>query len=200
MGSLPLDVRASGPGDPFPGTVWVGDYGAGTLVVFEPNDFDGGSGPVCSGDYDDTLDEDGDGFSNADEVDNGTDPCSAGSQPPDWDGDFISDLNDPDDDNDGIPDELDTFALDPLNGIGTELPVLHHGKMTRTPSGGLMDLGFTGLMTNGVSNYAWLYESVEHDRRRSSRRPHHRRSVRWHRRWNRQQPGVRFPVRLHCAR
>ena len=53
---------------------------------------------------DPTLDEDGDGFDNADEIDNGTNPCSPADVPPDCDGDKTSDLNDPDDDNDGLPD------------------------------------------------------------------------------------------------
>ena len=47
-----------------------------------------------------TTDSDGDGYTNQDEADNGTDPCSTASVPPDDDGDHLSDLNDPDDDND----------------------------------------------------------------------------------------------------
>ncbi|MGS0527979.1 hypothetical protein ACU8V7_25110 [Zobellia nedashkovskayae] len=54
---------------------------------------------------------------------NGTDICSGGSQPNDYDGDFISDLNDPDDDNDGIPDSQDAFAIDADNGTTTNLPI-----------------------------------------------------------------------------
>ena len=49
-----------------------------------------------------TTDSDSDGFTNQDEVDNDTDPCSTASVPPDADGDHLSDLNDPDDDNDTV--------------------------------------------------------------------------------------------------
>ena len=41
---------------------------------------------------------------------------------PTADGDFVSDLNDPDDDNDGLFDTSDKFALDPNNGTTTSLP------------------------------------------------------------------------------
>jgi len=113
---------------------------------------------VCTGAYSTILDEDGDHYTNADEIDNGTNPCSAASVPPDFDGDFISDLNDPDDDNDGLPDTSDPFAIDPNNGNTTNLPV----NLTFDPGppspGGLLNLGFTGLMTNGVTNYANLFD------------------------------------------
>ena len=72
VGSLPLDLTIAAAADPFPGTVWVGDYVADNIVIFEPNDYDGNTGPVCTGDDDPALDEDGDGFSNADEIDNTT--------------------------------------------------------------------------------------------------------------------------------
>ena len=113
FGSQPLDVTAQGNFDVFPGTVWVVTYGADEIVVFEPSDYDGPGGGPCSGVSDPNLDEDGDGFTNEDEVDNSTNPCSAASRPDDADGDFISDLNDPDDDNDGIDDATDLYALDP---------------------------------------------------------------------------------------
>ncbi|MDQ3995089.1 MAG: malectin domain-containing carbohydrate-binding protein, partial [Actinomycetota bacterium] len=99
----PLDVIAQGDAEPFPGTIWVADHAASIVHVFEPNDF-GGAPPTCTGAYDAKLDEDGDGYSNADEIDNGTNPCSAADLPPDWDNDKISNRNDPDDDGDGIPD------------------------------------------------------------------------------------------------
>ena len=44
VGLLPLDVVAQGDTEPFPGTIWVADYIADTIVVFEPNDFGGGGG------------------------------------------------------------------------------------------------------------------------------------------------------------
>ncbi len=157
FGSQPLDVVAVGDGGAFPGTVWVAVYGGAKIQVFEPNDYGGGGNP-CTGAYSSGLDEDGDGFSNADEIDNGTSPCSAASVPPDWDGDHVSDLNDPDDDNDGLPDTSDRFAIDPANGTSTLMPVIVTWNNDEPGAGGLLDLGFTGLMTNGVSNYEALFD------------------------------------------
>jgi hypothetical protein len=157
VGSLPLDVVAESP---FPGTIWVALYGGNQIIAFEPNDYDS-TPPTCTGAYDWNLDEDLDGYSNADEIDNGTNPCSAADVPPDWDGDFLSDMNDPDDDGDGIPDELDAFALDPLNGLGTRLPVEYFWENDGLDAGGILNLGFTGLMKNNVSNYASLYDPTK---------------------------------------
>jgi len=39
VGAVPLDVTAQGDDGPFPGTVWVGDFAAGSIIVFEPEDF-----------------------------------------------------------------------------------------------------------------------------------------------------------------
>jgi len=153
----PLDVTAQGDAGNFPGTIWAVDYNSGNIYAFEPNDFSGG-GTSCTGAYSTTLDEDGDGYKNADEIDNHTNPCSAADFPPDWDHDFISNLNDPDDDNDGIPDTSDRFAIDPNNGTTTNLPVSYKWDNNVPSPGGLLGLGFTGLMTNGTSNYASLYD------------------------------------------
>jgi len=117
FGSIPLDVTALGDGASFPGTIWVANYQSNTITVFEPNDF-----LTCTGTYDPALDEDGDGYSNADEIDNGTDPCSGASKPADADGDLVSDLNDPDDDNDTLPDTADPFAIDAANGLTCHRP------------------------------------------------------------------------------
>lgn len=150
--ALPLDVTALGDADPFPGTIWVADFSGNKIVVFEPADF------VCTGADDPGLDEDGDGFDNADELDNATNPCSAADMPPDADGDLTSDRNDPDDDNDGLSDTSDRFALDSANGRATSLPVTYTWDNDAPPAGGLLDLGFTGLMTNGVADYATLFD------------------------------------------
>ncbi|MGH9258376.1 MAG: choice-of-anchor D domain-containing protein, partial [Acidimicrobiales bacterium] len=150
---LPLDVTALGDADPFPGTIWVADLQGDAIVVFEPEDV------ACTGADSPTLDEDGDGFTNADEIDNGTNPCSPGDFPPDADGDHTSDLNDPDDDNDGLPDTSDPFAVDPGNGRTTPLPAVLTWDNDAPPAGGLLGLGFTGLMTNGSSNYADLFDA-----------------------------------------
>ncbi|WP_435345838.1 malectin domain-containing carbohydrate-binding protein [Haloarchaeobius sp. HRN-SO-5] len=145
-----LGITAQGDGGPFPGTVWTA---RGSVTVFEPNDID--TDP-CSGEDDPTLDEDGDGYDNADELDVGTDPCSAASTPPDFDDDDTSNLNDPDDDNDGQPDTSDPFAVDPDDGTTTTLPVQMDFSETSlfTEDG----QGWTGLMTNGQDDYQDLYD------------------------------------------
>ncbi|MEA2580205.1 MAG: hypothetical protein QOE83_1097 [Actinomycetota bacterium] len=155
----PLDISAQGDADPFPGTIWVADHTAGTIVVFEPNDYDGPPGP-CTG-LDDANDDDNDGFTNADEIDNGTDPCSAADVPADADNDRISNLNDPDDDNDGLLDTSDPFANDASNGIGRTLPVQISWDAVLADPGGIDGTGFTGLMTNGTSDYSSLYDPAE---------------------------------------
>ena len=157
--SNPIDVIASTADDPFPGTVWVANTN-GTIHVFEPDDFAGGGDPNCTRADDPNLDEDADGFDNADELDNATDPCSSADVPPDADGDLTSNLNDPDDDNDGIADTADPFAVDPANGSSTTLPVRYGWGSAESP-GGLLNLGFTGLMTNGVSNYEHLFDAEQ---------------------------------------
>jgi hypothetical protein len=158
FGSSPLDVHAQGDGGPFPGTVWVATFGSDKVQVFEPTDYDGPS-DVCTGADDASLDEDGDGFDNADEIDVGTDPCSAGDKPADFDGDGTSNLNDPDDDDDGTPDTSDPFALDPDDGTTTSLPVELEFDPTDTTEGTIPGgLGFTGLMTNGQDDYQELYD------------------------------------------
>ena len=150
--TLPLDVTALGSADPFPGTIWVADLFGNDVVVFEPEDF------ACTGADDPGLDEDGDGYRNADEIDNGTNPCSPADRPPDADGDLTSDLNDPDDDNDGMPDTSDRFALDAANGRTTPLPSVLTWDSDAPPAGGLMGLGFTGLMSDGTTGYAGLFD------------------------------------------
>ncbi|MFC0878903.1 Ig-like domain-containing protein, partial [Saccharicrinis sp. FJH2] len=66
------------------------------------------------------TDDDGDGYSDADEIDNGTDPLNAGSVPADNDGDKVSDLNDDDDDNDGVIDSEDKFPMDATETVDTD--------------------------------------------------------------------------------
>ncbi|QDA61300.1 malectin [Hymenobacter jejuensis] len=150
FGSTPLDIIAQGDTDVFPGTVWAATYGANAITVFEPQDF-----LTCTGNYD-ANDDDQDGYTNADEIDNGTQPCSASSVPPDADHDFVSDLNDNDDDNDGIADNLDFFALDANNGLTTALPI-KYDLFNNYPGTGLFGLGFTGLMVNKDSVYSDLF-------------------------------------------
>lgn len=165
FGMQPLDVIAQGDDDIFGGTIWVADYGNNNLYIFEPADYAGASVPLCDGLDDNSLDEDGDGYTNADEIDNGTNPCSAASKPADRDsslinGFLVSDLNDPDDDDDGLQDLLDPFAIDPENGLGTHIP-LYREFFNDDPGTGFFGLGFTGLMLPGGVDYLSLYEPVK---------------------------------------
>jgi len=115
----------------------------------------------CSGnDTSFILDDDGDGYSNADEAANATDPCSAASKPNDSDLDGISNLTDTDDDNDGLTDKTDVFALDIKNGITTESPI-DYPFLNGSPGFGLFGLGFTGLMSNKLSDYQDLFDSSD---------------------------------------
>ncbi|HXH17489.1 MAG TPA: hypothetical protein VNJ07_00275, partial [Chitinophagales bacterium] len=153
FGSTPLDVVAQGDNDVFPGTIWVAMYGSNDIVIFEPNDF-----ASCNGDPNSmVLDDDADGYSNGDETQNATDKCSPSSKPADFDTDNVSDLLDPDDDNDGIPDHLDKFAQDPNNGTTTTIPVLY--TYQNSNNGGISGWGFTGLMCNNTDNYMNLYNT-----------------------------------------
>ncbi|WP_338917723.1 malectin domain-containing carbohydrate-binding protein [Salinirubellus litoreus] len=166
-GAAPLDIEAQGDDDQFPGTVWVAEYGNG-IKIYEPNDYDGST--ICDP-SDPSGDADGDGFTNGDEQAVGTDPCSAASQPGDWDGDNEPNALDDDDDNDGLLDTEDPFALDPDNGATTQvvtdcpmdpedaaetcLTFNSNDGFDRTS---LFGLGFTGVMTNGQDDYADLYD------------------------------------------
>jgi large repetitive protein len=77
------------------------------------------------------------GFTYGDLIDNGLDPCNPSQVPPDFDGDKVSDLNDPDIDGDGIPNADDLFPFDPDNGRGTPCPTVWRGPATwSTPSVG----------------------------------------------------------------
>jgi Malectin domain/Carbohydrate binding module (family 6)/Transmembrane protein 131-like N-terminal len=162
VGSTPLDVTTQGDSQIFPGTIWTCDYDTGAITVFEPADYGNVGAPgvqTFTGVDDPNVDEDGDGFSNHDEIVNGTNPTSAADQPHSWSGVKISDLLNPDDDGDGLPDTSDPFAIDPANGKNTNLPIHYDwGVPADNPKSGILNLGFTGLMTNGKSNYASLYD------------------------------------------
>ena len=147
FGANPLDVIAQGDDDVFPGTVWAVTYleQSQAITVFEPVDEECTGGPGMQ-------DDDNDGFSNDDEIANGTNECSAADKPSDNDGDFISDLTDSDDDNDTISDVNDHFAIDADNGIGTTLPI-SYDLFAEDPGTGFFGVGFTGLMANGSTDY-----------------------------------------------
>jgi hypothetical protein len=149
FGNTPIDVIAQGDGQIFPGTVWALDYTGSLITIFEPV----GTAITCSGDNNNfNRDDDGDGYSNGDETLNNSDPCSPSSRPPDFDLDFISDITDPNDDNDAFSDIMDKFALDANNGTNTQVP-LDYPFLNGNPGFGLFGLGQTGLMTNYVDSY-----------------------------------------------
>jgi len=170
VGPLPIDVTAQGDDGAYPGTIWVANLVDGSIDVFEPADFEGRTAISCSGTYSATLDEDGDGYTNADEIDNQTDPCSAADEPHDWNRNFVSDRNDPNDDSDTLADVSDPFAIDAGNGLNTHIPISYSWKNGATTNpcaptpwrsgcpGGLLGLGFTGLMSDGRTSYDHLYD------------------------------------------
>lgn len=152
-----LDVAAQGDADIYPGTIWIAEYTQNKITILEPNDFN-----ECvtrnPNDFP-SEDFDGDGFTNQDEISNGTDPCSPASIPNDWDNDLLSNLNDSDDDNDGILDINDAFALDAQNGTDTYLPIEYEWEATNSDLAGyILNSGFSGLMINNQDNYQSLFD------------------------------------------
>ena len=175
-----LGVTCNSDSDRFPGTVWIASHNR-MIKVLEPQDF---APCYLPGDpnYTATGDNDKDGYTNQDEIDNKNDDqtveeviCNGGSQPDDFDkiagGTLISNLADPDDDNDGIPDAEDPFQLgDPLTD-GSDafpLPVINDMFSDNQELQGYLGLGFTGLMNNGAPNPNW---SEWLDRRHSTTDP-----------------------------
>ncbi|MEH6407612.1 MAG: putative Ig domain-containing protein, partial [Leeuwenhoekiella sp.] len=163
FGADPLDVIAQGDYDIFPGTVWAAVYGGSAIKVFEPADMSSNNCPL-PGDsaYNPKDDPDGDGYTNEDEIANNTDPCSGGSYPQDNDKDKLSDLLDKDDDNDGLLDVNDPFAIDPNNGLTTNLPI-NYPFWNNDPGTGFFGLGFTGLMItpSGTTDYLDQYNDSD---------------------------------------
>ncbi|SFR48349.1 PKD repeat-containing protein [Robiginitalea myxolifaciens] len=161
IGGNALAIQCNGDLEVFPGTVWAGTLN-GKIVVNEPQDFVDCIEPGEPG-YDPNADYDGDGYTNQDEEDNGTDPCNGGSQPDDFDkvagAPLISDLNDTDDDADGILDANDPFQLGDPATTGSDaftLPVRNDLFNDQQGLGGIFGLGMTGLMNNGDTGANWL--------------------------------------------
>lgn len=153
-GGNALGITANGDDEIFPGTIWVATFDD-RVSIFTPADLafcPESSDPL----FDPDADYDNDGFTNQDEIDNETDYCSGASIPTDFDGDLISDLNDPDDDDDGVLDEDDPFQL----GNPTNLPIDNELFSDNTDElgrpFGYLGLGLTGLMNNGEANPNWL--------------------------------------------
>ena len=167
LGGNALGITCNSDTDPFPGTIWVATFNS-DIKVLEPNE----EPCVEPGDptYSATGDSDQDGYTNQDEIDNKSADqsvldviCNGGNQPNDFDksagGTLVSDLNDPDDDNDGIPDADDPLQLgDPTTGGSDafDLPVLNDLFSDNQELKGYLGLGFTGMMNNGAANPNWL--------------------------------------------
>lgn len=161
LGGNALGITCNGDADPFPGTIWVATFNS-TIKILEPAAVSECFQPLDPL-YVGSADYDNDGYTNDDEVANGTDHCNGGSQPNDFDkvagGTLVSDLNDSDDDNDGINDSADPFQMgDPLDSGNDafDLPVLNDLFSDNPALMGYLGLGFTGLMNNGDSNPNWL--------------------------------------------
>ncbi len=147
----PLGVTCNSDDDPFPGTIWLASLTA-LIQVLEPIDVVTCEVTPEDPEYDSpTIDSDNDGYFNKDEVDNNTEVCKASSRPNDFDIDFVSDLNDSDDDADGIDDADDPFQLGAPFDLPVENTLLSEGGL-----GGYFNLGLTGFMNNGDEGANWL--------------------------------------------
>ena len=169
LGGNALGVTCNSDSDIFPGTIWVAPFN-GNIVVLEPDGFVIDCFNSTEPEFVGTEDYDGDGYTNNDEIDNKDEVqteeeviCNGGSQPNDFDkaagGNLVSDLNDSDDDNDGIDDANDPFQIgDPLDSASDafDLPVLNELLSDNPVLKGFLGLGFTGLMNNGDANPNWL--------------------------------------------
>ncbi|WP_164689332.1 malectin domain-containing carbohydrate-binding protein [Herpetosiphon llansteffanensis] len=143
----PLDVVTDAKG-----VIYVAEFGSDAITILEPEDLPNCPPPPP---YSSAVDSDNDGYSDFDEDQNGTNLCSRASVPNDFDGDMISDLTDPDDDNDGILDVNDQLYFDAANGTNTKLPVEFNWNPGDAPLGKVANTGFTGVqITNGVTRTA----------------------------------------------
>lgn len=148
IGGNPLGITCQGDDDPFPGTIWVANFNAHQIKILEPADFVACLNPGDTG-YEGDEDYDGDEFTNDDEIANGVDHCSSAFTPTDQDGDKISNLTDPDDDNDGINDDVDPLQF----GQPFTLPIYNEFRSDEPPFAGLFDIAITGVMSNGNPNW-----------------------------------------------
>ncbi|MGB5554272.1 MAG: malectin domain-containing carbohydrate-binding protein, partial [Flavobacteriaceae bacterium] len=160
-GGNALGITCNGDLDIFPGSIWTGTLN-GIITVWEPADTVLCIDPGQPG-YDANADYDNDGYTNQDEEDNNSDPCNGGSVPNDFDkiagAPFVSDLNDTDDDADGILDANDPFQLgNPATG-GSDaftIPISNGLFNDQQGLGGIFGLGMTGLMNNGNTGPNWI--------------------------------------------
>jgi glucose/arabinose dehydrogenase/N-acetylneuraminic acid mutarotase len=118
--------------------VGIPQAGSGVTDVNEVFTFVDTSAPVSCiepGTDPRVTDSDNDGYTDQDETDNNTDPCNPSSIPPDHNDNGLSDLNDPDDDSDAVPDTEDQLQFDALNGSGTPIPFALSFSPTDPPPG-----------------------------------------------------------------
>ena len=88
-------------------------------IAYTVSDSDGLSASatrLVSVNFSNSVDSDGDGFSDADD----NCPFDPNSDQADFDGDFVGDVCDADDDGDGVIDSLDTFPFDPNESSDTD--------------------------------------------------------------------------------
>jgi len=86
------------------------------------------------------ADSDGDGYSDVDEEANQTDPHNETSMPADYDGDFVSDLNDKDDDGDGVFDSEDELPFNPAEWKDTDGDGIGNNSDDDDDNDGLFDI------------------------------------------------------------
>ncbi|MBR9776831.1 MAG: PKD domain-containing protein [Cytophagales bacterium] len=153
-GGNALGITTNGDSTSYPGTIWAATFDNRIMILTPADDI------FCIAEddpeFDPLADYDHDGYTNQDEIDNGTDFCSGGSAPDDYDKDLISNLNDDDDDGDGILDHLDAFQI----GYSSDLPLENQLFTNQSDASGdefgYLGLGLTGLMNNGDPNPNWL--------------------------------------------
>ncbi len=153
-GGNALGIACNGDDEIFPGTIWVATFDSRITVLTPADDI------FCVDpdhpNFDPLADYDRDGYTNQDEIDNGTDYCNGASIPNDYDKDFVSDLNDLDDDGDGILDEDDPFQIGDPRNLPIENQLFSDQIDNRDRQSGYLGLGLTGLMNNGAPNPNWL--------------------------------------------
>jgi hypothetical protein len=85
------------------------------------------------------VDSDDDRYGDSDEVAADSDPVNSESTPFDTDGDFISNVTDTDDDNDGVLDTDDAFPLDATESVDSDLDGTGNNADTDDDNDGIVD-------------------------------------------------------------
>ena len=94
------------------------------------------------------IDDDGDGWSDAIEESEGTNPLDASDKPLDTDGDGVRNSQDTDDDNDGVLDSQDDFPLDSTESVDTDGDGIGNNTDPDDDDDGLSDLEEAEIGTN----------------------------------------------------